>query len=378
MPITRRGSNPAKPFIADYLDRDGTRHQVPCATVTEARVLILADGGPKSGRDVKEATVEELFEYVWVAREAKPRPGAVHTSRLQARLHLLPLIGHVRVDKLDKGHFAAILANMQGLAEATVGTLITYLVTNLDIAVYRGIVRKNLARAAYDTVRRSAPTETPAVPLASHVEELHEASNGWPRVQLALYTEAALTPPEAAGLQWSCVDLEARTLNVAHRMLKHLVVPLTGDRLARTVPMTPMLFDVLSDWRGDPASGPHVVLHPRGCMRAWTSLCLPLVLLQLEKGMVAPEWQPAAAWSTIEGKSPLYAHMQFRLVAAARWHREGHSIKELAALMGLKSTRTLIPIVRALVDDQDLHFIGTVDAAIRGLLPAGGQTSNRE
>lgn len=369
MPISQRGGSPSKPWLADYYDHEGARRQISCATPIDARIEILANGGPKSAKDVKETTVEELFEYVWTSRAAKSRPGNVDISRLQARRHLLPVIGHLQVRRVHKGHLAAILTAMEkSLSEATAGNMVTYLVTNFDVAVHRGCVRDNVARAAYAGVARGGPRRSVEEPLKADVDKLLTTASGWVRVMLALFTEAGLTPPEAAGLTWECVDLEAGTVRIDRRVRKHMVVPFVGDRLARTVPMTPVLRRILGEWREDLESGARMVLHPDGCLRGWVTLGQPLAHLQVGLGMIAPRWRDVPAWSLVDGEGPKYAQLQFRLVAAGRWHREGKSLKELAALLGLRRTNQLIPIVRALADDLDLALIASIDAAMGNLL----------
>lgn len=209
------------------------------------------------------------------------------------RTHLVPTLGHLRLDRLAPSDVERLLASkrQQGLSDSTIRLIYTVLRRALDYAVRDGLVRRNIA-AAVDrpTVgHREALVLTP-----EQAQALLVAARG--HRLYALYAVAmavGLRRGEALALSWSDVDLDAGTLRVS-RTLSRTSAGLTftepkTSRSRRTIPLPAALVDELrahrtrqlterlaagSLWRDHDLVFPSLTgtpLDPRNALRAFTA-----------------------------------------------------------------------------------------------------------
>jgi integrase len=142
------------------------------------------------------------------------RPKTFENYGSNIRNHLVPHLGHHRLDRLQPEHVEAAWRALtdEGLSQATVLVNHRILSRGLKVAMQRGRVARNVATLV------DAPTvaRPEVVPLTSNeVRALLTAAAGVPNgarwsVALAL----GLRQGEALGLLWEDVDLEAGTLTV--------------------------------------------------------------------------------------------------------------------------------------------------------------------
>ena len=131
------------------------------------------------------------------------------------RVHLVPEIGRVTLEKLSVEHVAGLVTHKQAdqrLSPTTVRYVLLILRNALNKAVRWGLVGRNVAvlvdppRVSHKDVRVLSPDET---------KKLLDAARGEPiegLVTLAISTGLRLG--EALGLQWPDVDLDRRQLRI--------------------------------------------------------------------------------------------------------------------------------------------------------------------
>ena len=205
---------------------------------------------PSAGRE----TVGQ-FLTGWLEDSAKPklRPSTFRSYSDLVRLHLIPTIGHVRLERLTPQQVQAMLnaKGAGGLSPRRVEYIRAVLRAALNQAVRWGLIARNAAglSTAPRVIRRPVEVLSPV-----DAQRFLEAARG-DRFE-ALYTVSlslGLRQGEVLGLRWQDVDLTARTLSVAHALQRvdrklQLVQPKT-DRSRRTIRMPQVVANALLEHR---------------------------------------------------------------------------------------------------------------------------------
>jgi integrase len=193
-----------------------TRARV-AAKLAEARAQLAA--GVKLGE--KRQTVRTYLTW-WLEEQAKPRvrPSTYRSHHSYVTRHLIPALGHYRLDQLTPQHVQSFLhAEAQsGRAPATVQQLRAILRRALSYAERWGLVAKNAA-ALTDRPQGTRVRVQPLTPAQAGA--LWEALSGerWGTAyRMALAT--GLRAGELLGLRWSDVAWERQELTVAQQLVR--------------------------------------------------------------------------------------------------------------------------------------------------------------
>ena len=137
------------------------------------------------------------------------------------RAHVAPLLGGVRLDRLEPRHVQTLHAEMErrGASPATQIKVRAVLRRALGQAVRYGLLPANPCDGV---PRPRLPRKEVAYLDAGQVRRLFDAARGDPLEALVvLAVTTGLRQGELLGLQWRDVDLEARTLAVRRQLLEH-------------------------------------------------------------------------------------------------------------------------------------------------------------
>jgi integrase len=173
---------------------------------------------PRAGR----AWTLEKWLLHWLEEIARPsiRDSSYQAYRTAISKHLLPVIGSLRLDRIEPEHIEAVYRRMTdaGARPATVHQVHRTLRTALGEAERRGHLGRNPALL----VRPPRIQPEPVEPFS--VEEIRrllaasqERRNG---ARWAIALALGLRQGEALALRWEDVDLEARTLRVRATRLR--------------------------------------------------------------------------------------------------------------------------------------------------------------
>lgn len=146
------------------------------------------------------------------------------------RTHLVPRLGHLRLDQLAPSHIERVLADLreQGLSDSTRRLVYTVLRRGLDYAMRDGLVRRNVAAAV---PRPTVAHRDAAVLTPGQAQAFLETARGDRLFALyAVAVAAGVRRGEALALRWSDVDLDAGTLRVSRTLSR------TSQGLAFTEP----------------------------------------------------------------------------------------------------------------------------------------------
>ncbi len=216
--ITKRGNSWTALVDIPPDPATGKRRQkrVTCRTRREVELAIaeLIHKAERGFTDAAKVTIREYFDHWLEATAPKLRQSTVRRYRDLARLHIISVIGNVRVGKLCAGDVQRLYASRlaAGLSPTSVRHVHGLLHRALGDAVRWGLVTRNVTEAV-DPPRRSTPEATTWSPrqvatvLAVSADDDLEAL--W---RLVLIT--GLRRGELLGLRWIDVDLDAGALAV--------------------------------------------------------------------------------------------------------------------------------------------------------------------
>lgn len=223
--ITKGADGRFHGYVSMGLKEGGKRDRRHVAALKRADVVRMVreleeqrDAGIRlvGGRGI---TVEEWLDHWLTAiavRRLRPKTYDNYTSIV--RRHLVRLLGHHRLDRLQPEHVEAAWAQLstEGLAPATVLLNHRILSRALTVAMQRGRVARNVATLVDPpSVRRPEIVPLTEAEVRKVLQAAHEIDNGarW-SVALAL----GLRQGEALGLRWQDVDLDLGTLTVRHAL----------------------------------------------------------------------------------------------------------------------------------------------------------------
>jgi len=207
-----------------------------------------------------EPTKITLAEYIterWLpGREASLRASTLDAYRRSIELHLLPALGHVKLQQLSPDHLDRFYADLlrSGLAPKTVRNLHTTLHKALKDAVRKNLVVRNVADAA-DPPRLRRPGEVEMKTWTP--EQLRAFLEGIGGHRLAagflLAATTGMRRGEVLGLRWRDIDFGARRLKINQTVLNVAYKITIGEpktaRSRRTVALDPETVRVLLEHR---------------------------------------------------------------------------------------------------------------------------------
>ena len=249
-------------WVVDYRDAAGVRRWVTCDTRREAKAVLekaLAESRNPIVPVVDPDITIKAYSERWLGMiPVSLKPRTVESYSQMFRLHLLPLLGVMKVRQLHRGQIKALLAQKlaDGLSRGTVRIIHATLRAMLNAAVEDGVIAANPADKLGRHLRLVPTTAT-----------RQEDIKAMTREQLAVFVAAANSPEateierrhvslflllartgmrvgEAFALQWPDVDFDSREIRVARAFSGgRLETPKSGH--GRTVDMSEQLAAVL-------------------------------------------------------------------------------------------------------------------------------------
>ena len=183
--------------------------------VTKVRALeAKRDAGTALGAGTPPTVAVWLTEYLDNVAARRVRPSTLDRYRSMARVHIIPRVGHHRLDRLQPEHVERMYTAMAGLglAPATVLQAHRLLSRALKIAMQRGRVGRNVCTLV------DAPSlvhhEIQPLSVDDARKILTTANTRRNGARWAVALALGLRQGEALGIQWSDIDLDAPSLTV--------------------------------------------------------------------------------------------------------------------------------------------------------------------
>ncbi|WP_018688703.1 tyrosine-type recombinase/integrase [Ahrensia kielensis] len=270
-------------WVVDYADASGKRRLKSFKLKKDAdKFAATASIEVREGRHVAErdsATVSQAAQ-LWLAAgdAAGLERSTANQYQQHVRLHIEPLIGALNLSKLSipiVRQFEDDLAT-QGRSQAMVRKVMVSFGSILADAQERGLVARNVVRDMRSTRRRKSSHDTASrhksrlragidIPHPHEIKALVGVLSGvWkPILITAIFT--GMRSSELRGLTWSDVDLNKSKITVSKRADRYNQIgspkSLAGQR---TIPLPPMVVEVLSEWKERCPAGSLALVFPTG------------------------------------------------------------------------------------------------------------------
>ena len=289
---TRKGET-KEAWVVDYFDQHGKRHlktfprKKPAETFATTAKIQIRHGVHTA--DSESVTVVEAGKR-WLATAEKNRleRATIEGYRQHLDLHIAPNLGRVKLsqlsapmvrefeDKLSRGAPAPGATDGSVRSPAMVRKIRTSLGGLLADAQERGLVARNVVRELRANRRRGKERRAERrqrgrlkvgvdIPDAAEIKAIIDVADGrWrPFILAAIFTGLRIS--ELRGLRWKDVDLKKRELHVNQRAdrYQHIDAP-KSEAGHRTVPLTPKLVSVLTEWKLACPKGEAGLVFPDG------------------------------------------------------------------------------------------------------------------
>ncbi|MGI8564617.1 MAG: tyrosine-type recombinase/integrase [Candidatus Dormibacter sp.] len=195
------------------------------------------------------------FLATWLENSAKPRlrPSTYRSYSDLIHLHLIPSLGHLRLDRLGPAQVQAMLnAKLaSGLSPRRVEFLRAVLRTSLNQAIKWEMLTKNAAALADSPRVTRRPVQVLSPAEAQRL--LDAARDDRFEAVYAVALSLGLRQGEALGLRWQDIDLTEQRLTVVHALQRvdgklTLVEPKTA-RSRRSIKVPAVIADILAKHR---------------------------------------------------------------------------------------------------------------------------------
>lgn len=192
----------------------------------------------------------QLRTYVaerYLARIAGLSPNAKSRYKSQLKIHILPSLGGVVIDRIDAKRVQAFIAELlkTRLAPSSVSSVGRLLLRILTVADGEGFITAQVdARRILWPRTQSAPIESRFF-TQEETDRILEAATGWSRIVFCLLAWAGLRIGEALGLDWANVDFSRGVLMIRQQASRQQLRTLKSHTSRADLPMDPRLHQVL-------------------------------------------------------------------------------------------------------------------------------------
>ena len=247
-------------WLVDYRDGGGKRRFKQFATQKEATAFRDATGvAVRAGMHIADAasvTVAKAGE-LWLDRCRLDglEAGTLRNYKQHLDLHILPLIGGVKLSKLTKPGIVAFRNKLlETHSKVMAAKAMVSLKSLLSNAQERGLVAQNVATGVKVKVN-SRDKKRIEIPEKDEIRAMVAKVNEWPINEpwrpfmlTALFT--GLRPSELRGLVWDCVDFDKKLIRVHQRAdFRGTMGHPKSEAGNRDVPLAPMVLNALRQWR---------------------------------------------------------------------------------------------------------------------------------
>ncbi|WP_234992056.1 tyrosine-type recombinase/integrase [Roseisalinus antarcticus] len=172
--------------------------------------------------------------------------------RSHARIHIDPKIGCIPVADLTRSDVKDFIDDLldAGVSQTQVRKIMVSLRAVLAEAVDREWMDRSVASDVKMRRRSKRHDKDKIIPTKNEIRAILKKA---PASHHAMFLTAIFTGmriSELRGLAWSVVDFEAKTIRVVQRADEQgKIGPPKSKAGIRTIPMTPLVLDTLSDWK---------------------------------------------------------------------------------------------------------------------------------
>jgi integrase len=256
-------------WVVDYFDQHGRRHLKTFARKRDAdsfhaQVTIDVRAGTHTA-DSTSISIAQAGEFWLQDRTAAGlEPTTLVAYEIYVTRHITPRIGTIKLSQLTVPGARAFEDQLKAdCSPVHVRAIMRALGAILDDAQERGLVAQNVVRSLrrrrhkgrdqrHDRRRKGKLKIGVNIPAPEEIKAIVAALANFPRWRPLLLTAifTGLRPSELRGLRWVDVDLKRGELHVRQRAdALNKIGPPKSEAGERTVPLPPMLVNVLREWK---------------------------------------------------------------------------------------------------------------------------------
>lgn len=242
-----------------YTGPDGKQHSVYAKGQKECvKALKDAMHDVDNGHwlEPSKLTVKEWFEIFLRDYQAHTTTRTVRVYEEQARLHIIPIIGNVKLSRLSSMHVRRVINTMidKNLSANYIHHTHGVLSVALNAAIEAGVIKQNPA-SGIKTPQRSK-TKFHIVDrdlFPAFVEAAQSDANGNALIFMLL---TGLRVSELRGLQWSAIDFANATMDIHQQLTDHKPLAFTPPKSnsSRLIELTPQALNLLNEQKKDLAA----------------------------------------------------------------------------------------------------------------------------
>jgi integrase len=280
--VWRSNGEPREAWVVDYFDQHGKRHLRTFARRRDADTYQAAVVGEvRAGLHIADSESVTIAEAgrLWIAsgEAAELERATMETYRLLLDLHVIPLIGGVKISQLTLPMVRAFEDRLRvDRSPMMTRKAVKALGAILADAQERGLATQNVVRSLRTHRRRGKDRRADArlkgklkvgvdIPSTDEIRTLipHLSGRWRPLLLTAIFT--GLRASELRGLRWSDVDLKRGELHVRQRADKFGTIGQPKSEAGeRTVPFAPLLINTLREWKLACPKGDADLVFPNG------------------------------------------------------------------------------------------------------------------
>jgi len=242
-----------------YTATDGKQHSVYAKTAAACTAALrAAQGEVDSGHWIEPSnlSVSEWF-VIWLRDyQAHTTPRTVYIYDQIAKLHILPVIGKVKLARLSSMHVRRVVNTMidKGLSARYIHNTHGVLSSSLNAAIEAGIIKTNPAKGVKTPPRSKTKFNIIDRDKFGAFMEAAQADANGNALIFALLT--GLRASELRGLTWSAVDLNNGTMNIYQQITSHSPIQFSPpkDGSARIIELTEQAIAILKKQKKDLAA----------------------------------------------------------------------------------------------------------------------------
>ncbi|WP_420408282.1 tyrosine-type recombinase/integrase [Hoeflea sp.] len=269
-------------WVVDYVDTTGKRRLKTFKLKKEAdQFAATATVEVREGVHVADSatvTVAEAGEF-WLksCSSAGLERSTLDQYGQHLRLHIVPMIGTVKLSKLNVPAIRAFQEQLReaGRTAAMIKRVTVSLGSILSDAQERGLVVRNAVHEMSKHRGKSAGKAEKrqkarlrygvGIPTMEEVRAILGAAEGRYRPLLITAIFTGMRASELRGLSWSDLDLEKGVVHVRQRAdAYHAIGMPKSDAGQRSIPLTPMVINALKEWRLACPKGELDLVFPNG------------------------------------------------------------------------------------------------------------------
>lgn len=237
--------------------REKTKMDLPTLEVAErALIAIKADvmDGNQSFVESDNYTLLDWFEIWTDANKDNWREGTIELYERQLRLHIVPLIGKVKLNKVTNMIMQRDLIKplfKKGLSQTTVKSIVRIVLAALNSAADERVIKENpVTRLNYGKANgKKEDNFFTEDELKLFLEIAHSYDSTTYYTIFLTLAMSGIRKGELAGLKWSDIDFENKTITIDRSRSNEKVGPPKSDNGYRTINVNRILISQLKKYK---------------------------------------------------------------------------------------------------------------------------------